>query len=242
MRQPVPLPLGALVGGERVSLPHAIEGASRPVRHPSIELTARIAIERAAGRIRRLPGDVRQLERLAVVERRVAAAMMNDDGMLRRHLVEVVDVERTLIRQLRVVEEIPVDPCTRGRRARLRAELVDDAGDTDELHLEGITHQHLVQQRRSAGVVVGVDEARHDRHPLRVESLRSSADETLDVGGLSNGDESSPLHRKRLRARQRGMHRVDPGVEDDEIGVRSRGGQGGRDAEPATRRQGAGRA
>ena len=128
-------------------LPDAAEGAARAIGHAAVELTVRVAIERPARRIRRVLRDAGQLERLAVVERRVAAAMLHDDGMLGRHLVEIADVERALVLELRVVVEVALDPRARRRLLRLRAELLDDAGDRDELDLERIADEHLVEQR-----------------------------------------------------------------------------------------------
>ena len=46
--------------------------------------------------------------------------------------------------------------------------------------------------------------------------------EPLDVRRAADGDEPAGLHRERLGARRRGVHRVDLGVEHDEVGVRRR--------------------
>jgi len=50
--------------------------------------------------------------------------------MLRRHLVEIPAVERTLVLELRVVVEVALDPRARRQRGRLGLELVDDASDS----------------------------------------------------------------------------------------------------------------
>ena len=178
-------------GGERRPLADAVEHVARAIGHAAVQLTALVAIERSARRIRRVLRDLRELERLAVVERRVPAAMLHDDRMLGRHLVEVVHVERPLVLELRVVVEVALDPGARRRLLRLRAQLLDDAGDRDEFDLERIADEHLVEQRRAARVIVAVDEAGHDRHLLRVERLRAFADEPSDVRGAPDGDEPS---------------------------------------------------
>src|SRR5947207_15370098 len=102
--------------------------------------------------------------------------MMNDDRVLGRHEVQVAGVERTLILELRVVEEVPLDPRPCRSDTRLRAQLLDDAGNGNEFDLEGIADEKLVEQRRPTRMVVAVDEARHDRHPLCIERLRTAAD------------------------------------------------------------------
>src|SRR5439155_17905777 len=105
-------------------LPHTIEDAASSIRHSAIQLTVWITIEGSACGIRRVPRDARQLEGLAVVERRVTAAMMDHDRVLGRHLIEVVHVERALVLELRIVEEVSVHPRPRRRLAGLRAELL----------------------------------------------------------------------------------------------------------------------
>jgi hypothetical protein len=68
-------------------------------------------------------------------------------------------------------------------------------------------------------VIVRVDEAGNDRHLLGVEQLRAARCETSDVGGSPNRREASPTDGERFGARHRRIHRVDLGVEHDEIGV-----------------------
>src|SRR5439155_6791020 len=53
-----------------------VEWVPCTVGNPSVEVTVRIAIIGSAGRIRRCLIDVRHCQSFAVVERRVAAAMM----------------------------------------------------------------------------------------------------------------------------------------------------------------------
>src|SRR5690349_4687471 len=77
----------------------------------------------------------------------MTATMMDSYRMIHGHPVEVMHVERTLILDLRIVEEIPLDPGTRRSLLGSRPQLVDDAVDGDELDFVGITNQHLVQQR-----------------------------------------------------------------------------------------------
>src|SRR3982751_3808372 len=156
MCQPVTVPLRALLGRERRAGADTVEDRAGPVSDTTIERARGVSVERAAGRVGRRGGDVRQLERLAVIERGVAAAMVHRDGMLSGDAIEIADVERALVFELGVVEEVSLDPVARRSRARLRPELVDDARDGDELHLERIPDEHFVEERRTARVVVAV--------------------------------------------------------------------------------------
>src|SRR5207248_8475502 len=137
-----------LLGGECRTRADAVEDTAGAISDAAGELARFVAIEGAARRIGRVLRDMRELEGLAVVERGVPTAMMDDDRMLRRYLIQVVNVERTLILELRIVEEVSIDPCARRCRARLRLELADNARDRHELHLERIADEHLVEQRR----------------------------------------------------------------------------------------------
>src|SRR5215831_8107896 len=125
--EPVAIALRGLVGGKRRPLADATQRATRAIGDAAGEVAALVLVERAARRIRRVLRDAGQLERLRVVERRVAAAMQHGDRMLRRNLIEIVPVERPLVLELRVVEEISLDPRSRRGLLRLRFELFDDA-------------------------------------------------------------------------------------------------------------------
>ena len=182
-----------LLRGERLALADGLEHDSRAIGDAAVQFAAGVVIEGAARRIGRVLVNAGHLERLAVVERRVAAAMMDDHRMVLRHLVEVVDVELALVLHLGVVEEISLDPSARRRLWRLGAQLVDDAVDGDELDLEGIADEHLVEQHVAAGVIVAVDEAGHDRHLLCVERLRSFAGQRLDLAEFPTATNRPPL-------------------------------------------------
>src|SRR6266849_7036343 len=98
----------------------------------------------------------------------MAAAVTDSDRMVFRDLVEVVNIKRALVMHLGVVEEISLHPKSRGHFSSFRPELVDDAGDRDELDLIGVADQDLVEQYRSRRMIMGVDEPRHDRHLLGI--------------------------------------------------------------------------
>jgi hypothetical protein len=223
VRDAVAAALRRLLRGEGRALADAAHHAPRAIGDASVELSALIPIECAARRIRRVLRDARQLEGFRVVERGVAAAVLHRDRMLGGHPVEIMPVERALVLQLRVVVEEPFHPRAGRRLPRLRAQLVHDALDRHEFDLERIAHEHLVEKRRAAGVVVAVREPGHDRHLLRVVRPGALPDQAANVGVRPHGDEPSALRRECLRARQRAVHRVDLGVEHDQVGVRRAG-------------------
>ena len=163
--------------------------------------------------------DSSQLQGFAVVERRVAAAMMYAHRMFLRDLVEIVNVQLAIVLHLRVVEEISVDPNARGRLLGFGAELVDDAGDGDELDLIRVADEDFVEQDVAARVIVAIDESGHDGHLLCVEGLRPFADERLGFCCAPYVDEPSALDRESLRLRHAGIDGVDLGVENHQIGM-----------------------
>src|SRR5262245_16197539 len=176
------LSLIALCRCECRTLADAVEHVARAIGHSAVEIARLVSIEGAAGRIRRVLRDLRELERLRVVERRVAAAMTHDDWMLGRNFIEVVTVERPFVLELRVVVEVALDPGARRSLLRFGAKLLDDAVDGDEFDLERIADEYFVQQRRAARMVVCVDEPGHDGHLLCVERLRLFADQSANIG------------------------------------------------------------
>src|SRR5262249_26669254 len=143
VREPIALALFDLLLTERHARADAVECIARAIGDAPVQVAVRIAIEGAAGGIRRVLVHARHLERLAVVVRRVTAAVADDDRMVERYLVEVVHVQFALILHFGVVEEEPFDPVAWRRLTGLRPEFVDDARDRDELDLEWIAHEHF---------------------------------------------------------------------------------------------------
>ena len=101
---------------------------------------------------------------------------------------------------LGVVEEIALDPGARRRLACPRAQLVDDAGDGDELDLVRVADQHLVEQDRARARDCG-----QSMKPgttvicLASIGLGALAGERLDVLAVAHRDESAGFDREGLR-------------------------------------------
>jgi hypothetical protein len=144
--------------------------------------------------------------------------MVDDDRVLRRDLIEVLRVQRAIVLQLGIVEEIALNPGARRRRLGSGAQLIDDALNGDELDVVRVAYKHVIEQPLAAPMIVRVDESRHDRHLLGVVHLNLFANESSDLFAASHRDEPATLDRKRLRLRLAGIDRVYLGVEDDEIG------------------------
>src|SRR5262245_23173124 len=97
VRHAMALALLTLLLREHDAASGALEDRHRAICDAAAEPAGGIAVERAARRIGRVPRNMRQLECLAVVIRRVAAAMMHADGMVARDLVEVLHVQLPVI-------------------------------------------------------------------------------------------------------------------------------------------------
>ncbi len=65
---------------------------------------------------------------------------------------------------------------------------------------------------------MAIDEAGDDGHLFGVEGLGPLAGQILDLRAAADGGEPGGLHCERLRLGHAGIHRVDLGVEDDQIG------------------------
>ena len=73
----------SICAGVNVGLvPTLLNGGRGEVRDAAVQLAIRVLVERAAHRIRRVLGDAGHLERFAVVEVRVAAAVAHDHRMI----------------------------------------------------------------------------------------------------------------------------------------------------------------
>ncbi len=163
--------------------------------------------------------------------------MVNRHRVLLRDLVQIMDVEGTLVLDFGVVVEIALDPEARRRLRRTFAELVDDAADGHELDFERIAHQHFVQQGFAFGMVVAIDEPRDDGSLTGVDDLRALAGERLDlvVGShrheaiAADGNGLSPWHPR--------IHRPDAGIEEHEVCIAWACG-GRRGAQPGPSGQG----
>ena len=123
--------------------------------------------------------------------------MAHNHGMLERDLVEIADVQLSPVLHLGVVEEVALHPRARRRLSRLRAKLLDDAGDRDELDLEWIADEHFVEKHVTASMVVAIGKAGYHRHLFRVDSARILAGEASDLVIGAHGHEPAVLHRER---------------------------------------------
>src|SRR5688572_28274688 len=182
--------------------PHAdfVEDSKRFVSHASTQISVGVAIEGPAWRIARIASDACELERLAVVKAGVSATMSNSHRVILRHPVQVAYVQRPLVLHLGVVIEEAADPAARRRLACFGDELVDDAVDRYELDIERVADDHLVQQRLADRMVVTIDEARHDRHALRVEHLSVLAGQCSDLCVATHRDELAAAYCEGLGA------------------------------------------
>ena len=82
VRHPIALALVPVGVTELRALASGIQHAHRAIGHTSGEFPCTILVERPAGGRQRVLGDLGQLERLAVVERGVSAAVAHHDRML----------------------------------------------------------------------------------------------------------------------------------------------------------------
>src|SRR5215469_6686901 len=107
--------------------------------------------------------------------------MVYRDRMVARHPIEILDSEPTFILDLGVVVEIALYPVPARSLLRFCPQLLDDAVDTHELDLERVAHDHFVQQVVTNGVIVAIDESRHDGHLPRIEHPGSLTRKRLDL-------------------------------------------------------------
>ena len=191
----------AVFEGLGLAISDSGKNALRGVGDASAERTRGVPVKRPARRVRRLTVHVRDFERLGVVERSVAAAVVDGDWMVLRDLVEIANIELATVLHFRVVEEVAFNPgagrCLRGAGA----ELFDDAVDGYELDFEGIPHEHFVEQHGAKGVVVRVDEAGNNSCSLSIHSSHARADQVPNVGIRADGEKSPVLDRESLCAR-----------------------------------------
>ena len=207
----------AVLRGQGLPLPGSVEDALRAIGDAAVESARGIPVERAAGRIRRLAVDVRHFEGFGVVERGVAAAVVDGDGVVLGNLVEVVDGELAAVLHFGVVEEIAFHPVAGRGLGGAGAELLDDAVDGDELDFEGIADEDFVEQSGAAGVVVGVDEAGDDGCAFCIPGGRTFSEDVADVGTGADGKKAAVFDREGLCAGLAGVDGDDPGVEDDQF-------------------------
>ena len=71
-------------------------------------------------------------------------------------------------------------------------------------------------------MAVGIDEPRGDRHLPRVDDTSPRAREILNISGAADRDEPTVFDRKRLRARQSRVARIDLCVRHDQVRRRAR--------------------
>src|SRR4051812_38091378 len=89
--QTVAIPLKRLLRSERRTLTDAVENITSAVGYAAVQFPGRITIKCPALWIGRIALDPRHLQRLTVVKRCVTAAMMHNDRMFLRDLIEIMN-------------------------------------------------------------------------------------------------------------------------------------------------------
>ena len=182
-----------------LSRAHLVERRRREVRDASVQLAVRILVVGAAHRVGRVLRDAGHLERLAVVEIRVAAAVTDDHRVLRW------TPRRDRERSARACRS----PWCRRRRSPRPTCPAASSAPSRSLPMmlrmltnstsNGLPTSTSFSSAFPAGVVVAVDEAGHDGHALRVEHLRVLAGQVADVARRTDGGEAPARSRQTLR-------------------------------------------
>ena len=209
----------ALLGRGRRLAGAALDEPLRAFAHQPRRVAVRVAQDLATGRRFGWAADARQLHRLAVGERGVAARVHQQDRIVRRHLVErrvrrkSFDVRIRTRRPFLLVPAAAVDPLS---RLRVRHRFGDHRDD-----LVPRIHVHQVQlQLRAADageVAVALDEPGNRELSLEVDHFGVRPDHRLDLGGRSQRLDAIAAHRDRFHVRPRVFDGDDAAVGEDEI-------------------------
>src|SRR5262249_40067688 len=159
-RQAVAVALFALIRREGSPGSDALDRISRKIGDAAGQVACLIPIVCATGRVKSVFSNAGHFQCFVVVVRGVAATMTHDDRMIHRDFVQIGGVEFALVFYLRIVEEISVDPRSGWRFFRARTKLFNNAGDRDKFNLVRISDENFIEQRRSWGVIMAVDETR----------------------------------------------------------------------------------
>ena len=213
--------LALLLRRERLARADLAEDVARQLGDAAGQLAVLIAEEAAVIRIGRALRDAGQLERLGVVPARVAAAMADDDRMLRatprRDAAASAGTSSLVSSNMTALTHWPA-----GVLSAFCLEVGLQLAHAADVGVDA------VQLVDAAHVAVRVDESRRHGHLLGVDDPRARRREVADVGGRSDGDEAAVLDRERLGARQRRVDGVDARVDDDEVGFDAGPGPGRR--------------
>ena len=210
-------PLSCLFGGELFPLADLEKDSARAIGDPAVQFATGILVEGAAIRIGRGPGHTRQLEGLAVDEDGMAATMYHHDRMVRRHLVQVADVQWPLFLQLGVVVEPALDPGAGRQRGCLGLQLGDNTVDADVMHEPRAAGMGAAEHPATA-VIVRVDKARRHHHALGVDDPGFPARQAFDVVA-ADGDKAPGAYREGIGLGQRAVHGMDAGIVNDQVGL-----------------------
>lgn len=220
-----------LLGDQRNTLAAHLIGCRRPTFADAVEQTAGALLHQtgrhavfvfddvAAARVGGLAGDPGRVQRPGVVHGGVAAAVADARRAVRYRNVEVVTVGRSAVLELGVVVHEAIHPHPRGGVGGARRHRPLDLGDGAEVDVDA---DQLVEA--GAGRVrMGIDEAGRHRHAFGIDDHRAAADQVGDVIGAAHGAEAPMLDGERLGHRLVGLHRVDPCVDDHQVGFPTRG-------------------
>ena len=203
--------LALLLRRERLDLADALELRQCEIADLPLQLALLVVPEAAAGRIRRVLGDPRELEGFAVQEAGVAAAVHDDHRMIGHRRVEILATQQPLFLDLGVVELERVDPVARWRLRSTLAQRVLDFFDRAQIGVD------VVELLLPARMAVRVDESRRHGHALAVDDLRLLAGKIADVGAAADCDEPSVFDCESFGTRHPVIDRQHVAVDDDQI-------------------------
>ena len=175
-----------------------------PVQFPG----NRVPPKPAADRIRSIPGETGYLQRLAVQIEYMAGTVGHHDGLLGAHLVQILPVEKPVLRRLGIVELESLHPIAGGRNPYLLPQRILNCSDGRQRAVGG----HYMANTAAQHMDMSVNQSWQHGLSLQVQDLGPLAHQIVDAVVVADGDEL-PI------ADRHGLSPGLPGVDGDDVGI-----------------------
>src|SRR5687767_11723597 len=99
------------------------------------------------------------------------SAMVHRNGMVFRHLIEVLYIHQAFVLYLGIIEKVSLYPGAGRSLSSFLPKFLDDTFNRNKFYFKRISNQYLVKQHLATCMIMTVDKARHHGHLLCVECL-----------------------------------------------------------------------
>ncbi len=201
---------------------HGVHQVLRALAEDACRVAVGVGLDDTAGRYGCGGGDARGLQGTGVEPGGVPGELVQQHGVFRRHLVQVLAPEGTArigqtLLEVAGVPPVAEYPVTRREFTGLTAHGLAYAGDGRDGGPGDVERERRPGGAEGGGVQMGVVDPGERGAPLQVDDLGTGADKSTELGGTSGRGDQAVAHGDGLHAAERGVDGQHGAVDQHEV-------------------------